>query len=322
MLNLRKLVLEENFEQLQLAFKKNLSSINQHFGCENTPLSLAAHFNKKKLVLFLLENGADVNLANADRLAYTPIEVAAREGHSEIVQLLINDGAYIDKGNSINGSALIGACIAGHEKIVKQLIKAGANVNHLMNGGNSALHYLCQYAKQHASVQSFEIIDGEEKEVPNNRYKIYCSIVNTLIKNGIDVNAINQYGKTPLILACETNAPEFVSFLLKSNVVVNFRNAKGYTAIHGACDFGNLDCCKLLIKGGADINATDQDGFTPILGAVMADNFGLAKLLLANGAFTNISAKVNYKNVIIGDTPISLAKRTGNPLILKLLENG
>ena len=57
--------------------------------------------------------------------------------------------------------------------------------------------------------------------------------INLLLQKGFDINARNEDGKTPLILALENN--------------------------------DNLNIARLLIEAGADINAPDAEGMTPLL---------------------------------------------------------
>ncbi|WP_257254281.1 ankyrin repeat domain-containing protein, partial [Endozoicomonas sp. SESOKO3] len=59
----------------------------------------------------------------------TPLYLAAREGHTDIVQLLIEAGADLNAALPNGASPLFIAARKGHTDIVKLLIEAGAELN-------------------------------------------------------------------------------------------------------------------------------------------------------------------------------------------------
>jgi len=61
---------------------------------------------------------------------WTPIMIAAAEGHESIVAALITAGAIINAESTKGRSALMFASRYGYEGIVRRLLEAGANVNH------------------------------------------------------------------------------------------------------------------------------------------------------------------------------------------------
>lgn len=80
----------------------------------------------------LLEAGADVNFGFAD----TSLSVAAKKGHYELVRLLLNNGASVDKIGSLGLNAICNACgetVA--DSILDLLALRGANVNSTTTSG-------------------------------------------------------------------------------------------------------------------------------------------------------------------------------------------
>jgi ankyrin repeat protein len=84
----------------------------------------------------LIEKGADVNVST---YSGSPIQVAARGGHNEILELLIAAGADVDAGSSIS-TPLLDAIEREHTDIALQLIAAGADPNRTADfGGNQPI---------------------------------------------------------------------------------------------------------------------------------------------------------------------------------------
>jgi ankyrin repeat protein len=99
--------------------------------------------------------------------------------------------------------------------------------------------------------------------------------VASLLKHpDVDVNAVNQDGRTALWLAalCDRGNPGEVARLLLEygNTDINIADRDGATAIYSASKKGNLEVVKLLMKEKhLDVNyATNDSGSTPLITAV------------------------------------------------------
>ena len=77
------------FARLLLDHGADINAIEDKL--KSTPLGWAARFGLKKLVEFLLERGADPNLADAPWA--TPLAWAEKQGHTEIAEILRQHGA-------------------------------------------------------------------------------------------------------------------------------------------------------------------------------------------------------------------------------------
>lgn len=87
------------------------------------------------------------------RSGYTPLHFAAREGHLEVVQLLIERGAHIDAQTTAGGATpLHRAAFMGRTDVVKALLNGGADPTIRDADGQTALHKA--NAQSRASVAS------------------------------------------------------------------------------------------------------------------------------------------------------------------------
>ncbi len=78
--------------------------------------------------------------------------------------------------------------------------------------------------------------------------------VKNKIKNGADVNAVDEFGRTPLFWA------------------IDYYNENA------------LGIVRYLISQGADVNYVSNDGYTPLMRAVSKNKIGIVSVLLENGA--------------------------------------
>ena len=132
--------------------------LNQANAAGETPLHLAAMRGDMGMAWLLLEGGADFN-ATDHTVGYSPLQIAALQGHSEICEALIRYGAAVDALTSRNETALHLAARAGHGAVVGVLLKYRANTGIRNNTGQTArqLAEQCGHAalvslmEQHAS---------------------------------------------------------------------------------------------------------------------------------------------------------------------------
>ena len=92
-----------------------------------TPLRRAAYCNHVDVVRLLLEFRAEVD--RRDRYGKTPLMAASEEGHDDVVRVLLDAGADVDACEENGKGALYYACSAGHTSTVQLLLERGADVS-------------------------------------------------------------------------------------------------------------------------------------------------------------------------------------------------
>jgi len=89
---------------------------------EESALMIASLKGMTDMVSLLLDKGADVN-----KPGWTPLHYAATGGHLQIMQLLLDNHAYIDAASPNGSTPLMMAAMYGTPSAVKLLLEAGAD---------------------------------------------------------------------------------------------------------------------------------------------------------------------------------------------------
>jgi len=197
-------------------------------------LMYAAYYGKSVIVKYLLENGADVNIAQKG-IGDTALYMAAqRPDGLELVRMLIEHNADVNKVCSDGSTPLIIASQMGHTDIVKYLHEDGADVNAKLEGGGTPLHLAAQGG--------------------------HLKICGYLMDKGAIVDAKMDDLRTPLHIAAYRGRYEVSDLLVKHGADVNASAVRNTRPLHMAAYVGSLDIVKSLANNGADINAVDDAG--------------------------------------------------------------
>lgn len=135
--------------------------------------------------------------------------------------------------------------------------------------------------------------------------------ISRLIKNGANVNSLDEHGASPLVYAEILVYPELVEFLIDNGADVNLPTKNGSTPIFFA---PNLDIFELLVDAGADVNHKTPDGGTALIGAIFMDEIWKAEALVKYGADVNV---LNPN----GRSPLNILNERKNTHIGRFEEN-
>ncbi len=174
-----------------IAAKADLNSRDNH---GRTPLHVAAHARKPDAVRALMRAGARHDLLEHDR--YDAVTIAAVANAEDTLRVLLTEGASAKLTTSrYDGTALIAAAHLGHHGVVRQLIAAGAPLDHVNN-----LHWT-------ALIESIVLGDGGPRHVATLR---------TLVEAGANLQLSDRSGNTPLKLAKARGYREMAAILEKA----------------------------------------------------------------------------------------------------------
>jgi ankyrin repeat protein len=166
----------------------NLNARDAH---GRTPLHLATFARQRGAVRALAKAGADLNLLENDR--YDGVTIAAVADDEETLSVLLSLGASAKQVTSrYDGTALIAAAHLGHDGVVRQLIAAGAPLDHVNN-----LHWT-------AVIEAIVLGNGGPR---------HQATLKALLDAGASVKLTDRQGKTPLELARARAYAEMVKML-------------------------------------------------------------------------------------------------------------
>jgi len=180
-------------------------------------LVLAARYGHEDVVQFLLDNRVDINVR--DRRNYTALIAAAEGGYYEVVKKLIAAKADVNAKTSSALTALMSAAANGDTVTMMALLNAGANINDVNNEGESSLFYAVRNG--------------------------HLEAVHMLLDNDADPNQQNTQavsaptgGYTPLMYVADhaqdmtdANWEGLASLLLNKGSRPNIRNRRGESAL-------------------------------------------------------------------------------------------
>jgi ankyrin repeat protein len=164
--------------------------------------------------------GTDINALGPD--GRSPLHSAAEAGRLVITRLLLDNRAEIDALDDRGHTPFYLAIMAGRTQVADLLIERGARF------------------------EPTRLVQAAVRNQVGDR-----DVIRFLAARGADLNALDDSGETPLILATR---------------------------------LGDRWLAKLLIAEGADVNTPDADGRSPLAWAKQTGTEEIVRLLLRNGA--------------------------------------
>jgi uncharacterized protein len=100
-----------------------------------TPLGLACYFGQNEVARYLVLKGADVNQPSNNGFNVYPIHSAAAGNYTDIVRMLIDNGAQVNVKQQAGSTPLHSAAQNGNLEMLILMLEHGAEVNTRMEGG-------------------------------------------------------------------------------------------------------------------------------------------------------------------------------------------
>lgn len=312
------------------------ANVNADLALNQTPLGDLPRKDYGSTIAAGLEDGPSYA-----GLSLTPLETAAAKGDDELVQTLLNDGAYGNSRGGAYGNALRLAASAGHDSVVHLLLENEAETTGQAGYYRTALQAAA--AKGHERVVEILVANGADVNGNNDNYGnvlqsgAYSGNFKTvaiLLANGAEANAKGGFARSALEVAAAIGHERMVDTLLRSGAQIESRGAKYGTALQAAAFGGHVKVIAMLLAHGADVNAEGGECGNALRAAAMEGHAKAVAMLVERGADVNttsgsgsaLAAAVAGKHgkvvEILLDNGADRTTSTGRLALLMAAENG
>lgn len=258
-----------------------------------TPLMGAVQMNDMDIALLLLEHGADVNARQSLGNRPSALSVAVALGHSEMVELLTANKADLSVGINSQTSLIAYASMLARADVMEPLLKHGAKADTRDVRSNATPLHVTATGNE-LMIDSIKLMGAGSILSQHERKMDAAWACQVLIDNGADVNAVDNDGTTPAMVAAMDGCTETLKVLIAKGADLNMADNAGRTplilavlspeakadislahvtplaadqvkphVIESMKEYPDVvNTVKLLLKSGVDINAKDKNGKT------------------------------------------------------------
>ncbi|KAJ5072233.1 ankyrin repeat protein [Anaeramoeba ignava] len=321
---------------------------------ENKPLHLSVALRNYEITDLLVTQGAQIDCLDANKS--TPLHIAIKNGDFRIVGYLISKGVNLEIEDGDGNKPIHLAIIHDHMEILRKIAGTGINLQMYNSQGTTALNIAAQQ-KNFAAFQilfdfgaDINISDIDKKTplheaVERGHFDFISDLFAARTQKSININAVDNLGRTPLMYAIEIGDLNIVSLLINKNADLNILDNERNSALHYAIRFefseilekllasgieirnsGDglspfhlaikfnqmLVCAKALLNANVGLDSLDKDGNQPIHFAAIRENFKFIAWIQKCG--WKIDAENMKKN-----TPLHISAKKGKLDAVKLL---
>lgn len=289
-------------------------------GVDGSPLLVrAASDGLAEMVEKLLASGAHIEAVHTKTKRNALIE-ASVQGHSRVVNLLLDHRCSLQRLDSQHMSALHHAAEKGHLLVAKALLDRGAAVDIQDSDGLTPL-YLASRAshanmvmlllQRQANVNARDASQQTALHVAASRG--FPNVCNSLLDHGAQSESRDGNSKTPMQLAIAAEHRE-VAELLLARSTLRPTDTNFLTAFFGAIETGHVRMVESFLDKGATLKGLKNDAYKPATLAAKSGNPEMVTLLLRH------RAKFREKDSN-GWTALHFAAHYGHTLVIEQLSD-
>ena len=270
-------------KKVEQIIKKDKTQVEAKDAAGDTPLLIAAREGSTEVVRVLLKYKARMDVKDNQMLdTMTPLHNACYRGRVEIVKLLLDNNDDIESVTERGQVTPLGwAAWSPSREVMKLLIDRGANLNVLTGMHMTALEHVV--------------------------FRNNMEAVKLLVEKGADVNQKDKGGETALDRAIGDFHRPIAEYLAGHGATLTVFTAAALGRMKELNEF--------LEKDANAVNARDHIGFTPLHYAAMDGEKEAVVRLLAAGADPLATTKGRAS-----DSPLAVAKKWGGQGVVDILE--
>ncbi|XP_063404436.1 ankyrin repeat domain-containing protein 50-like [Mytilus trossulus] len=228
-------------------------------------------------LVFLSQTELNMNTLGSD--GSTPLFVSAYKGYTVFVKFLVEKcPEQIFQRDENNRSPLYIACKQGHTEVVQYLLNVDKDVHQVQNSNCTPFYVSC--LERHIDIAKILLQHesmNKDKSISHAPYK-----KRNLTKHKTDmlINKPMDTGITPIIAAAYRGCVDIVEFLLKNNAALDITDDTNSTALHYACLCNHTAIARLLVRHGAALDLRDDLNQSPFFISCYYGNIDIIKVLL------------------------------------------
>jgi len=259
------------------------------------------------------EHHLDVSTKNAD--SWTPLHLAARNGNTVLMSLLITNGADPNSYGSLDKTPLHEAISNGHLDAVKLLVLKGVDLK-APDRSYAACPMRTAVEHGHIHIMEYLIDKGIDYLKGNQGVDLVSCAVDSLQLYVIKWYSHRMIGiKNYLEDCCSTEFPKLDIEILQWLKSIGFDLSQPLgvaTLMHVAASAGQIDIMEYLKSQGVNLNQANHQLMTPVHRAAWCGQINVLKYLKSKGI--NLCQEDKY-----GQTPIFYAIKSGNLEVINYL---
>ncbi|XP_076125298.1 protein phosphatase 1 regulatory subunit 12A isoform X2 [Alosa pseudoharengus] len=256
-------------------------------------------------VAALLRQGADINHANIDGL--TALHQACIDENAEMVQFLVESGSDVNRGDNEGWTPLHATASCGFIQIAKYLIEHGAHVGTVNSEGELPLDVATEDAMSRLLKAEIKKQGVDVERARGEEERVMLQDAMAMLAGSGHLAPHPNTQATALHVAGTKGYSQVLKVLLQCGMDVDARDIDGWTPLHAAAHWGQEEACTLLSEHLCDMNAVNNVGQTPL--DVADENLVdcLEELQKKQNILRSEQKKISQPPVIETSPPISMA---------------